>query len=187
MATEGSWFNPTAVLVHVIAIAVGAYLGWTLMQAISPELPDSVEPGVNSTAEVAGDSGESLFRPPNLERALAQVEDQLGAGEGLVRLHLEPGTLETEARTGDGLFRPADIPVDAPVVLTHSIDAERGGTPIDFGEVRYMELVATEDGPRWYVQLDINKDIGPPPWTYGAPLDGDPIEVGGAPPEAIAP
>jgi hypothetical protein len=48
-----------------------------------------------------------------------------------------------------------------------------------------MELVATDEGPRWYVQLDINGDSGPPPWTYGAPLDGDPIKAGGAPPEPV--
>jgi hypothetical protein len=183
MATEGSWFNPTAVLVHLIAIALGVYLGWTLMEAISPELPDSVEPGVTSTAEIPGDAAESLFRSPNLQPALAQVEDQLGAGEGLVRLHLEPGTIETEARTGDGLFQPSDVPVDAPVMLTHTIDSERGGSPIGLGEISYMELVATERGPRWYVQLDIDKDIGPPPWSYGAPLDGEPLTVGPGPPE----
>jgi hypothetical protein len=185
MATEGSWFNPTAVLVHVIAIAVGAYFGWTLMQAISPELPDSVEPGVSSTAEIAGDATESLFRPPNLEPALAQLQDQLGAGEGLVRLRLEPGSLESETGTGDGLFEPSDVPVDAPVVLTHTIDSQRGGPPIDLGEIGYMELVATDRGPRWYVQLDINREIGPPPWTYGAPLSGAPLTVGPAPPTPV--
>ena len=41
-----------------------------------------------------------------------------------------------------------------------------------------MDLVATRDGPRWYVQLDIIRDVGPPPWTYGAPLAGEPLEVG---------
>ena len=51
--------------------------------------------------------------------------------------------------------------------------------------MRYFDLVATREGPRWYVQLDINRDIGPPPWTYGAPLDGEPLEVGGAPPRPV--
>ena len=67
MATEGSGFNPTAVLVHLVAIALGLYLGWIAMDRISPDLPDaSVEPGVSATGEVAGDDPESLFRPANL-------------------------------------------------------------------------------------------------------------------------
>ena len=48
-----------------------------------------------------------------------------------------------------------------------------------------MDLVATAKGPRWYVQLDIDRDIGPPPWTYGAPLEGAPVTAGGAPPKPI--
>ena len=31
MATEGSGFNPIAVLVHLVAIALGLYLGWIAM------------------------------------------------------------------------------------------------------------------------------------------------------------
>jgi len=37
------------------------------------------------------------------------------------------------------------------------------------------------------VQLDINRTDVAPPWTYGAPLDGAPLTVGGAPPTAIVP
>jgi hypothetical protein len=45
-----------------------------------------------------------------------------------------------------------------------------------------MDLVGTAKGPRWYVQLDTGREIGPPPWTYGAPLEGAPLTVGPAPP-----
>jgi hypothetical protein len=51
--------------------------------------------------------------------------------------------------------------------------------------VGYIDLVATAKGPRWYVQLDIARDIGPPPWTYGAPLGGGPLTVGPAPPTPV--
>ena len=163
MATEGSGFNPTAVLVHLVAIALGLYLGWIAMDRISPDLPDaSVEPGVSATGEVAGDDAQSLFRPANLEPALTQLAGQMTPGEGLVRLHIEPGTLESELNSGDGLFQPTDVPADAPVVLTQTID-----------------------GPRWYVQLDTSRDVGPPPWTYGAPIAGGPIEVGPGPPKPV--
>ena len=186
MATEGSGFNPTAVLVHLVAIALGLYLGWIAMDRISPDLPDaSVEPGVSTTGEVAGDDAHSLFRPANLEPALTQLAGQMTAGEGLVRLRIEPGTLESELNSGDGLFQPTDVPADAPVVLTQTIDSERGGAPIDLGEIAYMDLVATRDGPRWYVQLDTSRDVGPPPWTYGAPIAGGPIEVGPGPPKPV--
>ena len=186
MATEDRRFNPVAVLVHVVAIALGLYLGWIVMEGISPDLPDpDVEPGVNSTAEVAGDAPDSLFRGPYLQGALNELSDQIAAGEGIVTMHLEPGTLETETASGEGLFQPEDVSSETPVVLIHSIDSERGGAPIGLDDVAYMDLVATAKGPRWYVQLDINGDIGPPPWTYGAPLEGEPLTVGAAPPKPI--
>ena len=186
MATEERGFSPVAVVVHVVAIALGLYLGWVVMEGISPDLPDpSVEPGVESTAQVAGDAPNSLFRGPYLQGALNELSDQIAAGEGIVTLHIEPGTLETETASGEGLFQPEDVSSETPVVLIHSIDAERGGTPIGLGEVSYIDLVATEKGPRWYVQLDINRDIGPPPWTYGAPLEGEPLEVGPGPPKPV--
>jgi hypothetical protein len=51
--------------------------------------------------------------------------------------------------------------------------------------IRYMELVATREGPKRYVQLDINRTGVSPPWTYGAPLDGEPLTVGDAPPKPV--
>ncbi len=186
MATEDRGFSPVAVLVHLVAIGVGLYLGWITMQAISPDLPDpDVEPGVNSTAQVDGDAPESLFRGPYLHGALNELSGQMAAGEGIVTMHLEPGSLETETASGEGLFQPEDVSSETPVVLIHSIDSERGGSPIGLGEVSYMDLVATAQGPRWYVQLDINRDIGPPPWTYGAPLEGSPLTVGPGPPKPV--
>jgi hypothetical protein len=185
VATEGRNYT-VPVLVHAIAIALGLYLGWVVMEGVSPDLPDpGVQPGVNSTAQVAGDAPNSLFRGPYLQGALNQLSDQMAAGEGIVTMHIEPGTLETETASGDGLFQPEDVSSETPVVLIHSIDSERGGPPIGLGEVSYLDLVATAKGPRWYVQLDINREIGPPPWTYGAPLEGTPLTVGPAPPKPV--
>ena len=186
MATEERGFSPVAVLVHVLGIALGLYLGWVVMEGISPDVPDpSVEPGIESTAEVAGDAPNSLFRGPYLQGALNELSDQIAAGEGIVTMHLEPGALETETGSGDGLFQPEDVSSETPVVLIHRIDSERGGAPIGLEDVSFMDLVATADGPRWYVQLDIDSDIGPPPWTYGAPLEGKPLTVGTAPPKPV--
>lgn len=50
MATE-SGFNPVPLLVHVLAIALGLYLGWVVMGALSPDLPDdSAGAGVGSSS-----------------------------------------------------------------------------------------------------------------------------------------
>jgi hypothetical protein len=187
MATEGSGFNPIPVIVHVLAIALGLYLGFLAMDAISPDLPDpDLDPGVSSSSSpgaVGGDDPDSLFRAANLAPAMTQLESQLAAGQGLVSLHLEPGSLETDTGSGDGVFEPADVPVEVPARLADEIHAERGS--LGLADIRYMDLVATAKGPRWYVQLDINRDIGPPPWTYGAPLEGMPLTVGPPEPQPV--
>ena len=72
MATERGGFNPVAVLVHLVAIAAGIYLGLLVMNRIVPDLPDeTVDPGVSSSsapAAVAGDDPDSLFWPPTSAR-----------------------------------------------------------------------------------------------------------------------
>ena len=55
----------------MLAIALGLYLGFLAMDAISPDLPDpSVEPGVSSSAEVAGDAPDRCSAGRNLQPAL---------------------------------------------------------------------------------------------------------------------
>ncbi|MDX6580898.1 MAG: hypothetical protein QOI10_82 [Solirubrobacterales bacterium] len=187
MATEGSGFNPIPVVVHLVAIALGLWLGYLAMDAIAPNLPDpDQDPGLSSSSApraVAGDDPDSLFRAVNLSSALAQLDDQLAAGDGIVSLHIEPGSLDAETGSGDGTFAPAGVPVAVPALLASEINEQRGRAGL--GEVSYMDLVATARGPRWYVQLDSGKDIGPPPWTYGAPLEGAPLTVGPAPPKPV--
>lgn len=180
-------FNPIPLLVHAVAIAVGLYLGFVVMGELSPDLPDdSVEPGVSSSSApraVAGGDPDSLFRAANLGPALAQLDDQLGAGQAPRSLHLEPGKLDADTADAAGTFAPADVPTEAPALIGSQINQQRGLT---LDDVAYMDLVATAKGPRWYIQLDINRDIGPPPWTFGAPLEGAPVEAGGAPPKPTA-
>jgi hypothetical protein len=186
MATESS-LNPIPILLHLLAIAVGVFLGLRAMDAIAPDLPgESVEPGIASSSTpgaVAGDDPNSLFMADNLAPALDQLADQLPAGEGIVRLRIDPGSLSAETRAGEGLFEPAGVPANVPALLGSSIHRQR--ERVTLADVGYMELVATRDGPEWYVQLDTDRTDVPPPWTYRAPLEGRPLSVGGAPPEPI--
>ena len=187
MATE-SGFNPIPVIVHALAIAAGLYLGWLAMGAIAPDLPDaSVEPGVESSSSpgaVAGDDPESLFLAANLAPALGQLEDQVPAGEAVVRLRIEPGAARVETASGDGLVELDDVSPSLPAALAARIHAQREQVTLE--DIGYMELVATAEGPRWYVQLDTARADVDPPWTYGAPLDGEPLTAGGAPPKPAA-
>jgi len=188
VATESRNYT-VPVLVHLLGIALGAYLGYLAMSAIAPDLPDpDTEPGVSSSvapAAVAGSDPDSLFLASNLAPALDELEPQLTAGEGLASLHITPGSIDTELNSDviDGLFDPGDVPADVPERLATAINEKRGGVSLD--DVAYMDLVATAKGPRWYVQLDTARDVGPPPWTYGAPLAGAPLVEGPGPPEPV--
>ena len=189
MVSESSPFNPVAVIVHLIAIAAGLYLGFLAMDAIAPDLPaESVGPGVSSStapADVAGDDPDSLFTATALAPALDQLGEQLPAGEGIVSLRIRPGGLDARTADADGLFSVDDVLPTLPEQLIASIGDKRPRVGAE--DVGYMDLVATEDGPRWYVQLDISRTDVAPPWTFGAPLDGTPLEIGGAPPEPVVP
>jgi hypothetical protein len=187
MATESS-LNPIPLLIHLMAIAAGIFFGLRAMDAIAPDLPDEgVEPGIASSSapgSVAGNDPNSLFNAANLAPALDQLSNQLPAGEGVIRLRIEPGSLSAETGAGEGLFEPGDVSPSLPAMLGSAIHEQR--ERVTLSDIGYMELVATRDGPEWYVQLDINRTDVPPPWTYGAPLEGTPLTVGGPPPEPIA-
>jgi hypothetical protein len=177
--------NPVAVITHVAAVAAGVWGGMTLMGAIAPDLPDDeVEAAVSAPAdEVAPDAPESLLRAENLKPALAQLESQLGAG-GILRLTMEPGSLKTVE--GEGGFDASEVPAVGPERLAERIGQERPELR-GLADIQYVELVQTEIGPEWYVQLVSTREGLSPPWTYGAPLDLGGLTVGGAPPEQIEP
>ncbi len=186
MVSEGA-FNPTAVLVHVIAIAIGILLGLRAMDAIAPDLPGAaVDPGVSSSIEPAAVSGEdpdSLFLSANLAPALEQLGAQVGAGEALRRLRISPGTLDAETGDGEGLIALELVGSNLPERIAAELGEIRPALTLE--DIGSMELVATRRGPRWYVQLDVSRTDVSPPWAYIAPLEGAPLEAGGAPPTAL--
>ena len=182
----GHPLNPIAAIAHLLAIAAGVWGGLWLMGKVTPDLPPAdAAPGVASAVEqqVAGDDATSLFRSIPLSAALDQLAEQQAAGTGFVRLHIEPGSLQAETSGADGGFQPADVPPGALELIVAAAAAER--PQVNLRKVRYADLVATAQGPRWYVQLDSGDPSLPPPWTYGAPLSGEPVTVGPGEPRPI--
>jgi hypothetical protein len=187
VATEGS-LNPLPLVLHLVALAAGLYLGWVFMSWVTPDLPsDETEAGVSATAvQVAGDDPNSLLRAGPLEGALDSLDDQLAAGEGIAVLRIEPGEINVSGSHAEGTFEPSDVDPAVPLFIVQRIATQR---PVVDGldDVQYMELVATDEGPRWYVQLVSTNPRIDPPWSYGSDLDGPPpLEVGGAPPNPVA-
>lgn len=183
MTTEGA-FNPIPILVHVLAIISGLLLGWYVMDLVSPDFP-SGDPGVESSSapgSVAGDDPDSLFLANNLADAIPPLQEQLAAGQGVALLHIEPGAIEVESSDSEGVYDLAEVPVAAPARIADAIHDMR--QQVTLADIGYMDLVATRGGPRWYIQFDTSTDVSPP-WTYGAPLEGAPVEAGGAPPKPI--
>jgi hypothetical protein len=186
VASEGS-LNPLPLLLHVVALAAGLYLGWIFMAWVTPDLPsDETEAGVSATAvQVAGDDPNSLLRAGPLAGALDSLDEQLAAGEGIAVLRIEPGEINVEGSGADGTFEPSDVDPAVPLFLVQRIGTQRP-TVDGLDDVQYMELVATDDGPRWYVQLVSTNPRIDPPWSYGSDLDGPPpLDVGGAPPTPV--
>ena len=187
MATEGS-LNPLPLVFHGVALAAGLYVGWIFMGWVTPDLPsDETEAGVSATAvKVAGDDPNSLLRAAPLAGALESLDEQLAAGEGIAVLRIEPGEINVEGSDVDGTFEPSDVDPAVPERIVGRIGAQRAAVD-GLDDVQYMELVATEEGPRWYVQLVSTNPRIDPPWTYGADLEGrPPLDVGGAPPTPVA-
>jgi hypothetical protein len=187
MATEGSSFNPVVVLVHLMAIAIGLLGGWIVMDRITPDgLASSAEPGVSSSSApgaVAGDAPDSLLLAANLGPALSQLRDQLAAGEGVVTLHIAPGSISTDTSSADGTFGLDEVDPATPALIADQISEQR--PKLTLADIGSMDLVATSQGPQWYVQVDPTVSDVRPPWTYRAPLAGTPLTVGGAPPQPI--
>ncbi|HEX2128161.1 MAG TPA: hypothetical protein VHF58_02985 [Solirubrobacterales bacterium] len=186
MATE-SGFNPTAFLVHALAIAAGIYLGFLAMDAIAPDFPaESEAPGVSSSVApeaVRGDDPDSLFQPDNLRSALDALQDQIGAGQGVLRVRITPGSLEAQTASGDGVFQPDEVPDTAPSSIAKQASASR--SQVSLADFAYFDLVATSKGPEWYGQLDTSLTEVSPPWTYRSPLSGLSVTEGGAPPRPV--
>jgi len=179
MATERAALNPIAVIVHLVAIAAGVYLGITAIAAISPDLPsESSQPGVQASAvgdQVAADDPNSLLQPGPLAISLNSVDDQLAAGKSLSHVHITPSEITTET-TDTGGFDVADVDNSAPLRLANLIAQQRKDVD-GLGDVQFVDVRLDSDGnPQWYVQLVLDID---PPRTYTAPLGALSVTPGG--------
>jgi hypothetical protein len=166
--------SPVSPIAHILAVAAGVWGGFWMMGEVSPDLPESdTQPGLSATAPgtVKGDDPGSLLRTGPLTGALAQLSDQVGAGDTIVYLRLDPGNLR--ARSGDGGLDVEEIPASAPEAIVRAIAAGRPG--VTLADVAYMELRASGDEPEWNVQLDVAQ----PPVAYRASLDGSSAEPRG--------
>jgi len=182
--TEGA-LNPIPIIVHALAIAAGLFVGWIAMDRITPDFP-SADPGLESSSApraVVGDDPDSFFLPNNMSEAMVELQEQFGADQGIVSLHIEPGQIDVETSEAEGTFDLPDVPVAAPMRLGAAIEAQR--PRLGLPQIAYMDLVATKDGPRWYVKIDINRTDEPPPWTYSAAIEANSVSPGGAPPTPI--
>jgi hypothetical protein len=179
MATESS-SRALPIVLHLVAIAAGLFLGITAMAALSPDLPPaSSEPGVNTPAEgtqVPPDATNSLFQPGPLQIALDSVDDQLGAGEQLSLLHVTPAEIATNIVDDGGGFDVSDVDTSAPSRLATLISHERREVR-GLQDFQFVELRLDPNGdPQWYVQLALDID---PPRTYTARLDAVSVTPGG--------
>ena len=144
---------------------------------VTPDLPqDNTEPGVEATGDVNGGDRDSLLRTGPFAIALAQLSDQIAAGDVIVSLRLEPATLDAQSGSGGIGLEPEEIPPNAPQRIVDAMAAQRPQISLD--DVAFMRLRPSPEGPEWYVQLDLAID---PPRTYVAPLDGSTATPGGRP------
>ena len=179
-----SGFNPIPVLVHLVAIALGLCLGFVAMDAIAPDLPgEGVEPGVSSSLGAAGGRRRRRRlalsrRQPRSRRSTSSTTSSPPA-RGSPRFTSSPGRVERRhGRAGRRPVRARRRPGRRPGAARRR-DRRRAPRRRDAWPTSPTSIWSRPaKGPRWYVQLDINRDIGPPPWTYGAPLDGAPVTAG---------
>jgi hypothetical protein len=97
----------------------------------------------------------------------------------MASLRIEPGTITTSAGTGAGTFELDQVSPATPERLIAEISEQR--PRVTAADIRHVELLATDEGPQWWIQFDSATDVNPP-GTYSAPLSGTPVTPGGAPP-----
>ncbi|HYU61003.1 MAG TPA: hypothetical protein VEK39_09595 [Solirubrobacterales bacterium] len=160
--------SPVAPIATLLAVAAGVWGGFWVMDTVTPDLPESdTEPGVEAAADIEGGDPDSLLRTGPFAIALAQLSDQIAAGDVIVSLRLEPGTLDAKSGSGGLDLEPDEIPPNAPERIAGEITQQRPMVSLD--SVMFMQLRPGPGGPQWRVQLDSDVD---PPRTYTAPLDG---------------
>jgi hypothetical protein len=167
--------SPVSGITHILAIALGVWGGFSLMDRVAPDLPsDETDPAVAAAAELRGGDPDSLLRAGPLAIALDQLSDQLAAGDAIVSLRLDAANLNVQSGSGGLDLGPEEIPPGAPERIVGEIAGQRPQVSLD--SVLFMQLRRAEQAPEWYVQLDPEID---PPRTYIAPLDGSSATAGG--------
>ncbi|HEY8466392.1 MAG TPA: hypothetical protein VIL04_06290 [Solirubrobacterales bacterium] len=175
--------TPVAALLHLLAVVVGVFGGFTIMAAITPDPPPrETTPEAYAGDDVLPEDPESLFAPDRFAEALERLEEEY-AGSGIVVLHVEPGvaTVATAAPQ-EGLLDLGAVPPDELQRLVGVLQRERPQLELD--DIRFFELVAAADGPTWYVQLDSVSTVLSPPWAYEVRLGGKRV-LGSEMPEPI--
>lgn len=170
--------SPVSVITHLLAIALGAWGGLWLIAKVAPDLPDAgTDPAVEAPAtpaEVKGDDPKSLLRTGPLAGALDQLSDQIAAGDVVVTMRLDPGSIDAETGSGGVELETGEIPPSAPERIVAEIAKQRPQVSLD--DVVFMLLRPGPAEPEWLVQLGPGID---PPRTYVAPLDGSSATPGG--------
>ena len=167
--------SPVAPIAHLIGIAAGVLGGLWIGGWVAPDLPSAgTEPGVTVEESVRGSDPESLFHPGPLAVAVAQTEEQLGAGAEVSNVTIEPGTIRAAENEGVNLLPLADMPIDAPERMIAGINERRreaGGDPIDLDDVMYFSWSpANPTDIEWSVLLDVS--TAGPPTQFEANRDG---------------
>ena len=171
--------SPVAPIAHLIAIAGGVLGGLWLGAWVAPDLP-SAEPGVTVEESVRGSDAQSLFHPGPLADAVAQTEDQLGAGAEVSNVTIEPGNLRAAENEGVNLLPLADMPVDAPQRMLPGIEAarEKAGVsgPVTLDDVLHFGWSpANPTSSEWSVLLDVS--TAGPPTQFTANRDGSKVTL----------
>jgi hypothetical protein len=169
--------NPIAAISHVLAIALGVLGGFWVVGALTPDTPDAdVEPGIEIPVEVEADEEESLFNPGPLSTALAQISEQEAAGTEYALITITPSSIDTKAYSDvvNG-FELSFLSTGEPMRVIELLANERPAVSVD--QVSQIELVATSDGPVWYVTTE----VGPFRVAYGT----DEVEANASLPQPV--
>lgn len=171
--------SPVAPIAHLIAIAGGVLGGLWVGGWVAPDLPSSgTEPGVTVEEGVRGSDAESLFHPVPLASAVAQTEEQLGAGAEVSSVTIEPGSLRAAENEGVNLLPLSEMPVGAPERMLAGInrarEAANSSANVTLDDVLYFSWSpANPTSSEWSVLLDVS--TAGPPTQFSANRDGSKV------------
>ena len=191
MVTEGSWLQPDR-----RARPPGRdrarplprlHRRWTRSRPTCPRLGRARCQLVDRPRRWPATTPTRCFARPTWSRRSTSSRTSWPPARASSRCTSSPAALETPRRAGRRAVRsPPTSPPARRWCSPTTIDTERGGRRSTSARSRYMELVATARRARaGTCSSTSTADIGPPPWTYGAPLAGAPMTAGPAPPKPV--